>query len=172
MNEGTFELHKPGWYTPQNVEENEYLNNLLEDDKYGIWYSVKFEGDAETYITMAKSAPVAGQKVYGHIDLTAKGKPIRFKKDKVPEGQPNPSGQASHSTDENIARSVALKAAVDFVNNEATTEFTLTVAEDFLAWLKGQYPINTSKAEPKRDWGSVGKGGSEPLPTPPEDEDY
>jgi len=83
---GDFELNVTGWYTPQNVEENVFLNDKLETDQYGIYYSVKFEGDAETYLWQAKAAPVEGERYWGHIEKSKSGKSLRFKKDKLEEG--------------------------------------------------------------------------------------
>lgn len=164
-----FELGKSDWYTPLNVAENDFLNDKLENDNYGLYYSVRFEGDAETYLWQAKTAPVVGEKYFGHIEKSKSGKSLRFKKDKVPEGADTPQGANkqsaanSASTDENIARSVALKAAVDYVNDEASPEYVLTVAEVFLPWLQGKNAAN-AKIE-----GEV--VDNEPLPDFPEDLD-
>ena len=92
MSDGTFELNKPGWYKALNVAPNDFLNEKLESDQYGIYYSVRFEGDADTYLWQAKSAPVEGEKYYGHIEESKSGKSMRFKKDKLPEGEESPAG--------------------------------------------------------------------------------
>lgn len=80
--EGTFELNKPRTYTVQASQENDFLNQKLESDQYGIYYSVQFQGDAETYLWQAKTAPVVGEGYYGHIEPSKSGKSLRFKKDK------------------------------------------------------------------------------------------
>lgn len=132
----SFELGKPGYYTVQNVQENEFLNAKLESDQYGIYYSVKFEGDAETFLWQAKTAPVAGEKYYGHIEQSKSGKSLRFKKDKLEEDKASQAG-STQSTDESIARAVALKAAVEYsVANKLTDSEVTGVADIFLAWLK------------------------------------
>lgn len=143
-----FELNVPDWFKPQAVQENEFLNDKLETDQYGRWYSVQFQGDAETYLWMAKSQPNAGEKYFGHLEETKSGKSVKFKKDKVPEGNQAPgsankqSASNSQSTDESIARSVALKAAVDYVEGDVKVDFVLEVAEDFLGWLQGKNKEN------------------------------
>lgn len=83
--DGDFELMKMGWYTPINVIANEFLNDKLESDQYGLYYSVRFSGDAETYLWQAKTKPEEGVKVWGHIEESKSGKSMRFKKDKEPE---------------------------------------------------------------------------------------
>lgn len=80
--EGTFELNKLGWYTVQIVTPNDFLNDKLENDNYGIFYSVKFEGDADTHLWQAKTAPQSGERVYGHIEKTKSGKTTKFKRAK------------------------------------------------------------------------------------------
>lgn len=100
--EGDFTEHKPGMYTVQNVEENEFLNEQLENTNYGIYYSVKFQGAAETYLIQAKTAPVEGEKLYGHIEKSKSGKSWRFKKDKqdgvAPQAQPNYQNNSKNIT--------------------------------------------------------------------------
>lgn len=163
---GDFELNKPGYYTPQLVSENDFLNDKLTTDQYGMWYSVKFEGDADTYLWMAKTAPEAGKKYYGQIEKTSSGKSVKFKKLKeedAPRTSSAPSNNTptnsghSQSTDESIARSVALKAAVEFATGDVDTGYVLGVADEFLVWLKGGtvdstpqsgYADNVKKEEP------------------------
>lgn len=137
-----FELGKPDWYVAQNVQENEFLNARLESDQYGIYYSVKFEDDAETYLWQTKTAPVEGEKYYGHIEQSKSGKSLRFKKDKVEEAKPPHTG-STQSTDESIARAVALKAAVErcvAMGNSKALEPSnvIEIADTFLAWLKNE----------------------------------
>lgn len=82
---GTFKLGEIGEYIPQIVKENTFLNDKLENDTYGIYYSVKFDGDAETFLLQAKKAPVEGQAEWGHIEKSKSGKSMRFKRDKKEE---------------------------------------------------------------------------------------
>lgn len=85
---GTFKIGEVGEYTPQEVEENEFLNERLTTDTYGIYYSVKFEGDAETFLLQAKKAPVKGQSEWGMIEQSKSGKSMRFKRVKREESSP------------------------------------------------------------------------------------
>lgn len=156
---------KPQWYETEHIEEIDGF----EPDQYGnVWYNAKFKGNAESCMWLAKNKPEENKKYYGHMELTKSGKRLRFKTDKVPEDEPKPANtstkQPSQSTDENIARSVALKAAVDFVDDKASVEYTLEVAGDFLTWLKG---TEISKPENKKD--IVLDLDGEPLPEYPED---
>lgn len=157
-----FQLGKMGWFTVQNVEPNDFLNDKLENDRYGIYYSVKFTGDASTHLWQAKAAPVPGEKVYGHIELAKSGKSTRFKKAKKEDtpatdsagAQPTATHQVPHdkTQQESIARSVALKAAVDFIKGENLgSDNVLRLADTFLIWLTNS--------------GSSGRGeGSDPSP--------
>lgn len=83
-----FELNWVGEYIPQNVAENDFLNSKLENDTYGIYYSVQFQGDADTYLLQAKKAPVPGQPEWGMIEMSKSGKSKRFKRVKREDGQP------------------------------------------------------------------------------------
>src|SRR3990167_2321253 len=84
-----YELNKPDWYTPQNVAEIEEFDK---DDYGNTWYAAVFEGDAETYLWLAKNQPEEGKKYYGHVEKTKSGKRLRFRTDKVPEDGPKPEG--------------------------------------------------------------------------------
>ena len=77
-----FELNKPDWYTPQNVAEIEEFDK---DDYGNTWYAAVFEGDAETYLWLAKNQPEEGKKYYGHIEKTKRWKTLRFWTQKGPE---------------------------------------------------------------------------------------
>lgn len=98
MSEGTFELGKQGYYTPVSVAENDFLNEKLENTDYGIYYSVRFSGDAETYLWQSKTAPVPHERYWGHIEKSKSGKSLRFKKDKE-EGQEPDSTTKPKKTD-------------------------------------------------------------------------
>lgn len=174
-----FELNKLGWFTVQNVEPNAFLNDKLDNDTYGIWYSVKFAGDANTHLWQAKTAPVEGEKYYGHIEKTKSGKATKFrraKKDDTPHeaGSPKSTPTSKYHpkddhTQESIARSVALKAAVDIIASGKGVhgETVFDIAEKFLAWLQNsgtQETGNTTADDskpPARPWTKVGKGRDE-----------
>lgn len=98
MQDGDFELHKIGWYTPKIVVPNDFLNEKLTTTQYGVYYSVVLEGDAETYLWQAKAAPVVGERVLGHIEPSASGKSMRFKKDKEMEALVTPPSGGQYSS--------------------------------------------------------------------------
>lgn len=75
-----FELNWVGEYIPQAVAENDYLNERLENKDYGIYYSVQFEGNAETYLLQAKIAPEAGKPEWGMLKTAKSGKSTRFER--------------------------------------------------------------------------------------------
>lgn len=77
---GTFNLGEVGEYTPQAVMPNDFLNERLENEMYGIYYSVQFVGDAETYLLQAKKAPEIGKPEWGMIEMAKSGKSKRFKR--------------------------------------------------------------------------------------------
>lgn len=93
MQDGDFELQKIGWYTPKIVAPNDFLNEKLTTTQYGIYYSVILDGDAETYLWQTKTAPVVGERVLGHIEPSASGKSMRFKKDKEMEALVTPPSE-------------------------------------------------------------------------------
>lgn len=85
--ESTFELNKPGHYEVDFVQETGF-----DPDQYGnVWYSVKFAGDAEAHMWLAKNKPETGAKYYGHFEMTKSGKKLRFRVDKEPDPQPHKS---------------------------------------------------------------------------------
>lgn len=89
MTDGDFQLNVIGWYTPINVVENDFLNskNSPEDlAKFGKTYSVRFSGDAETYLWTAKTPPKETERYWGHIQETS-GRMLRFKVDKDAPGE-------------------------------------------------------------------------------------
>lgn len=79
----------PGWYEVQNVAE---IEDFDPDQYNNIWYNVKFQDNAETFMWLAKERPVEGQKYYGHFEPTKSGKRLRFKRDKEPEDEEKPAG--------------------------------------------------------------------------------
>src|SRR5258708_5123500 len=90
---GTFVIGEIGEYTPKLVTENDFLNARLDSDTYGIYYSVLFEGDADTYLLQAKKAPEEGVIEYGSIEKSKSGKSMRFKRAKR-EDAPTSGGKA------------------------------------------------------------------------------
>lgn len=112
--EGNFELKVPGWYTPKIIAENDFLNEKLETTQYGIYYSVQLEGDAETYLWQAKTAPVVGEKVWGHIEKSSTGKSMRFKKDKTDVTTTQASGTPQYqNTSNNITLGLVYKTVAN-----------------------------------------------------------
>lgn len=88
MNDGDFSLNKPGNYTVELFEPNNFLNDKnspADLAKFGKTYSVKMAGDAETYLWTTKTEPVEGKSYFGHIQETS-GRMLRFKVDKLPDG--------------------------------------------------------------------------------------
>lgn len=75
-----FELNWVGEYIPKLVSENDFLNEKLENDTYGIYYSVLFENDADTYLLQAKIPPEEGVPEWGMIEMSKSGKSKRFKR--------------------------------------------------------------------------------------------
>lgn len=146
--DGTFELNKPGWYEVKHAEPNEFLNSKLENDTYGIYYSVAFQGDASTFLWQAKTAPESGKKYWGHIEQTKSGKSMRFKKDKEPENVPAQAASNFESVDkqDSINRAVALNNAVALYAgilemndvDPKTEDLLLATADKFLTWLKNE----------------------------------
>lgn len=184
--DGDFQLNKLGWYTPKIVQPNDFLNAKLENDTYGIWYTVQFQGDAQTHLWQAKTAPVSGERVYGHIEKTASGKSTKFKrakKEDIPHdaqgsqqastsGVPAKYAQTNPDTQDSIARSVALKAAVNAATATHSAGLAITengiikTAEVFLAWLKGTTkPTDTmNDSEANSLYASIAKGESVEYP--------
>lgn len=138
MNDGTFELNKAGYYTPQQVAENDFLNGKLTSDQYGKWYSVQFVGDAETYLWQTKTDPVKGQKYFGMLIKTTSGKAVKFKRLKEEDYNVTPeaptqttnsgsqgSNQAGGYWDEKqkeIRSAMAVKTAAQVVGTTAASE--------------------------------------------------
>jgi hypothetical protein len=113
-----FELMKPNWYTVQFCEKNSFLNDKLTDNKYGEWYSVKFTGDAETFLWMTKTEPVVEEKYWGWIEKTSSGKAYKFKWDKqnspthLPDGQPTAYTAQKESNNKDITLGMVWKVLI------------------------------------------------------------
>lgn len=140
-----FELNKHDWYEVQNVEENDFLNQKLASTDYGIYYSIKFAGDADTYIWQTKTPPVEGEKYWGWLEKSKSGKSVKFKWDKqntpdeLPNGKPAPQAKENRETQDSIFRSVALEHAVKYSKRFKSVhdkgQDALEVADNFYAWL-------------------------------------
>lgn len=175
--QGAFELNKMGWYTAQNVVENEFLNQRLESDQYGIYYSVKFTGDAETYLWQAKTAPVEGEKYWGHIEESKSGKSLRFKKDKdapltTPDGKPSTQAVAQEAHGDAITASMCVKLAF---SQFCYVESMLPATEEHWAMIEYMSDMlyrvikKTGKITPAQVKAVFPE--AEPLPTQPADMD-
>lgn len=130
--------------------------------------SVLFEEDRAEPIDATFKPPVeVGQKKYGVVDLyQTKAGSMRkgFQRRDRPQpgygGQPVQAGQVASAkyprndehTQESIARSVALKAAVDTFahytpnNTDSITPLVLKTADTYLAWLQGSSESTDPKA--------------------------
>lgn len=176
------------------------------DQNGNQWVNVLFEGfqnEPIKWVVKNVSQYQIGQTVYGHIEqkTSQAGKPYnRFYRDQKPDyGQAAQAGAVAgakyqprdDNTQESIARSVALKAAVDYRNgtDRNSASDVLRDAETFLAWLQGsthklppKIENNASGAmqqqmppgpgdtpnQPVRQWNSVGQHRQEePLPDEP-----
>ena len=115
MQDGNFEINKDGWYTVQNVEPNDFINDNLATDEYGIYYSVKFVGDAETFLWQTKTPPLEGEKYWGHIEKAKSGKSLKFKWDKkntpstTPDGKPTLQARQQATTSNSITLGMVWK---------------------------------------------------------------
>lgn len=148
-------------------------------------YYVKLSGNSDEAVQLNKKsdspAPNEGDELYGEIQQTEFGSKFKsqIKSQKKPFGGiARPS--ESQDTQDNIARSVALKAAVDYWSN---TENTLTdyvqvlaIAEKFLEWLQNTgsqssspaVPTPSGSAETKEEKSQPARVQTEPLEVPPE----
>lgn len=152
-----FELNKSDWYIPQNIAENEFLGT---DDYGNTWYSVKFQGDAGTHLWLAKEMPEEGKAYFGHFEKTKSGKSLRFKRDKEEDAPSVPDNARKYSKSpedkEDIARAVALKAAVDLhastSDEHKSGDAIIQTAEGFLAWLKGEKADVPEEAKLKEEY--------------------
>jgi hypothetical protein len=127
------------------------------DRNGNTWINVLFEeasSEPIKWVVKDMSKFTIGQTVYGRIE-TPEGKSYkRFYREPQPDTPANNQSSAGNaltsttssydSTQESIARSVALKAAVDLMPG-ASPPAVLGVAGDFLHWL--QQNSNTSKKE-------------------------
>ena len=125
----------------------------FKDDNGNFWCNIGLDGEMNEPVRIVVKDPMdtaftAGLSIYGHIEVkTSKaGKPYRrFYREKKPDVSPAsnqaPVTQSKYTSNddvqESIARSVALKAAVDLcASNAVRSEVTvLETADKFLAWL-------------------------------------
>ena len=153
-----FNLEEKDWFVPQLVAENDFINSKNSDAdlaKFGKTYSVKFGGDAGTYMWTTKTEPEVGKKYYGHLQKTS-GTSIRFKTDKEPEGQaPKEAISNFESVDKqsSVNRAVALKAAavVSPMLKINIAEDVLMIADVFYTWLKNESNEAPKATEEVRD---------------------
>ncbi len=143
-------------------------------------YYVRLEGQSDTVQVNKKSSspsPKVGDEIYG--DLTESEYGTKFKSASKPFGGSARTPE-SNDTQDNIARSVALKASVEYwaigaSANTGTEEEVLDTADKFLTWLTGSQgkvqgvpsspetaATNDSKPQSARDWDNLGK--DEPMP--------
>lgn len=141
-------------------------------DNFGnTWCEVAFEELSEParWVVKDPSRVSVGQKVYGHIEdaVSKAGKPYnRFKTDKREDYSPTQSSSSNsgQSTDESIARAVALKAAVELTASDARLmkdkATVLEIADRFLEWLKGttpsERPATQAPDKPQSKWQEAG----------------
>lgn len=159
-------------------------------DPHGnTWCTLSLEGISEPVRIVVKdpASITLGTNIYGHIETKTSqaGKAYqRFYKDQREDNQSS-SGSTHFSprnakndadTQESIARSVALKAAVDFATDtKMDIHAVINTADVFLTWLRGeeismsdntteaekpsvaQYEDNSSQTT-KREWSQLGKG--------------
>lgn len=133
----------------------------ITDPHNNVKGSVLFEEDRAEPIDATFKPPVEiGQKKYGVVDLyQTKAGSIRKgfqRRDKPQAVYPAQAGQITQGkyprsdehTQESIARSVALKAAVDHYPTVTTSKISvIDIADQFLAWLQGvEQPTTTAPA--------------------------
>ena len=106
----SFELDKLDWYEVQNAELNEFINDNLTTDEYGVYYSVKFVGDADTYLWQTKTEPVEGEKYWGMLQKAKSGKSVKFKWDKknAPESTDSSTPAASKPAYQDNSKNITL----------------------------------------------------------------
>lgn len=111
----SFELNKMDWYEVKVSAPNDFINENLTTDQYGMYYSVGFVGDADTYLWQTKSAPVVGEKYWGMLEKAQSGKSIKFKWDKkntpatTPDGKPTAFTVAQKSNSNTITLGMVWK---------------------------------------------------------------
>lgn len=119
------------------------------DGKVTIW-TIKLEVDGERNTQSTMSKVIATEGFQGDVEIytNAKGKDYVRQAPKEDFGE---RARPSDDTQDNIARSVALKAAVDYwaIGNSANTgteEEVIDTAELFLKWLQNTGSQSSSPA--------------------------
>jgi len=119
-------MDKPQWHKVRIVTENDFLNDKLESDKYGIWYTVVFEGDAATHLWQTKTPPNVGEEYWGWIEKTKSGRATKFKWDKqnapshLSSGEPSAQTKAQDERGDSITASMVVKIAFQaFISAES-----------------------------------------------------
>lgn len=150
-------------YTIEKISQDEPRQY---DGQNGTVYYIKVKlSGHDKAVSIGKKSPDAlkvGDKVNGTVTETQYDAD-KFTADKQAfgGGQSKPSFSQSPEQQENIARSVALKAAVDIAGTssahslgaELLVDAVLQTAETFLAWLT-QKP---TEEKPTREWDKLGK---------------
>lgn len=107
---------EPSWYTVKLVSEIDEFD----PDQYGNkWFNVLFEGDAETFMWLAKNEPEEGKKYYGHMEPTKSGKRFRFKTDKQPEGTQPGKFEPYKKDEKQITRNMVWKNLLGFYDAQS-----------------------------------------------------
>lgn len=101
----------PAYYTTQNVAE---IEDFDKDDYGNTWYNVKFQGNAETFMWLAKEAPHEDKKYYGHFEKTKSGKRMRFKRDKEPEDGQKSAGSYKPKDEKQVTKNMAWKNLLQY----------------------------------------------------------
>lgn len=151
-------MPEPREYTVEKFDPwiDRETGDAVKDPHGNIKGSVLFvEDKSEPIDATFKTMPNAGDKKYGVVDLylTKAGKSRKgFKRADRPDdrgtAQAGQVAQAKYprndeATQESIARSVALKAAVDYVaswKEASNSSDILAISDKFLAWLQGNAP--------------------------------
>lgn len=171
---GTFKLGEVGEYTPQAVMPNDFLNERLESKDYGIYYSVQFEGDADTFLLQAKKPPVVGEVEYGMIEMAKSGKSKRFKRvkreDSVGHSKSSEASDKPFKKDPslvpvqlyngslNYAKEAGLNLITDKEDRRLYLEYIMEVTEELLLWIDNIRDTDTIRGSQS--------GGADAVPTP------
>jgi hypothetical protein len=137
MNEGNFKLEESGWYEVKNSQPNDFINENLQSEEYGIYYSVGFVGDADTFLWQTKTPPIVGEKYWGWLEEAKSGKSTKFKWDKknapanTPDGKPSTQTKQQNSNSNSITLGLVWKILIGIqgvpTNDEEFAKFYETV---------------------------------------------
>lgn len=122
------------------------------DGKVTIW-TIKLEVDGERNTQSTMSKAIATEGFQGDVEIYTNQKGKDYVR-QAPKEDFGSNARTPDDTQDNIARSVALKAAVDFgaatVNDKftPTEEQILVTADKFLAWLQNMGSPSSSPAVP------------------------